>query len=143
MSEKRAAEGAPEIAEKKAKHAEDEEENVAEEEDIEEEENEEEGDEEEDVEGVSFYYYSKLFISYPSRILITLFYFRREKKVKMKKARKMMEKKVKRKRARRKGKETNKSCFLLWTGWDPSLILDIYFNTPITSSKVYNHQWKK
>merc|ERR1712025_639173 len=47
MSEKRAAEGAPEIAEKKAKHAEDEEENVAEEEDIEEEENEEEGDGEE------------------------------------------------------------------------------------------------
>ena len=52
MSEKRAAEGAPEVAEKKAKHAEDEEENVAEEEDIEEEENEEEGDDEEDVEGV-------------------------------------------------------------------------------------------
>ena len=53
MSEKRAAEGAPEVAEKKAKHAEDEEENVAEEEDIEEEENDEEGDDEEDVEGVS------------------------------------------------------------------------------------------
>merc|ERR1712029_249808 len=51
MSEKRAAEGAPEIAEKKAKHAEDEEENVAEEENIEEEEDEEEGDEEDDVEG--------------------------------------------------------------------------------------------
>ena len=53
MSEKRAAEAAPEVAEKKAKHAEDEEENVAEEEDIEEEEDGEEGDEEEDVEGVS------------------------------------------------------------------------------------------
>ena len=54
MSEKRAAEAAPEVAEKKAKHAEDEEENVAEEEDIEEEEDGEEGDEEEDVEGVGF-----------------------------------------------------------------------------------------
>lgn len=53
MSAKRAAEGAPEVAEKKAKQAEDEEENVAEEEDIEEEENDEEGDDEEDVEGVS------------------------------------------------------------------------------------------
>ena len=60
MSEKRAAEGAPEIAEKKAKHAEDEEENVAEEENIEEEEDEEEGDEEDDVEGVSFYIEFKL-----------------------------------------------------------------------------------
>ena len=54
MSAKRAAEGAPEVAEKKAKQAEDEEENVAEEEDIEEEENDEEGDDEEDVEGVSY-----------------------------------------------------------------------------------------
>ena len=68
MSEKRAAEGAPEIAEKKAKHAEDEEENVAEEEDIEEEENEEEGDEEEDVEGVSFYYNLKNMLSQHQRL---------------------------------------------------------------------------
>ena len=55
MSEKRAAETAPEVAEKKAKHAENEEENVAEEEDIEEEEDGEEGDEEEDVEGVGVF----------------------------------------------------------------------------------------
>ena len=49
MSEKRAAEGAPEVAEKKAKHAEEEEEDLAEEEDLdEEEENEEEGEEDDE-----------------------------------------------------------------------------------------------
>ena len=117
MSEKRAAEGAPEIAEKKAKHAEDEEENVAEEEDIEEEENEEEGDEEDDVEGVSNFKNNELFGLY-SLDLETNFYFnsRREKRVKMKKARKMMVKKVKRRKARKKGKETNKSCFYFGLG---------------------------
>ena len=117
MSEKRAAEGAPEIAEKKAKHAEDEEENVAEEEDIEEEENEEEGDEEEDVEGVSFYYNLKKYsVSTPKTLKLNLLYCRREKRVKTKKARKMTVKKAKRRRARKKGKETNKSCFYLGLG---------------------------
>lgn len=50
MSEKRAAEGAPEVAEKKAKRAEEEEEDLAEEEDLddEEEENEEEGEEDDE-----------------------------------------------------------------------------------------------
>ena len=51
MSEKRAAEGAPEVAEKKAKHEEEEEEDLAEEEDLDEEE-ENEGEEEEDDEGM-------------------------------------------------------------------------------------------
>ena len=53
MSEKRAAEGAPEVAEKKAKHEEEEEEDLAEEEDLDEEEEGDEGEEEEDDEGMS------------------------------------------------------------------------------------------
>ena len=52
MSEKRAAEGVPEVAEKKAKHEEEEEEDLAEEEDLDEEEG-DEGEEEEDDEGMS------------------------------------------------------------------------------------------
>ena len=113
MSAKRAAEGAPEVAEKKAKQAEDEEENVAEEEDIEEEEEGEEGDDEEDVEGVSNYKRTS------GNRRLTSCHCRREKRVRTRRERRMMAKKVKTKRAKRvkkrRARVTNKpsQCFNL------------------------------